>query len=167
MTVQKVLIYPDKGLREKAKEVRDFESEEFRNLLTDLKDTLKHYDATGLAATQIGVNLRVFLTYVDDRFMFYINPRYLEKEGSITAKEGCLSFPGVFENIERAEEVMIHAINEDGKEFQCTLDGLDGIAAQHEFDHLDGVLFIDHVSHLKRNMMLKRLKKIKKRYKLT
>ena len=164
--IQKVRTYPDKVLREKCVEYEkeELEGEEFLKLMQDMVDTLGHFKALGLAAPQIGVNKRVFITNVDNRPQFFINPRIVRAEGSITGKEGCLSFPNVFKQITRPNEVTIHAIDVDGREFVCELDGMDATAAQHELDHLDGVLFIDKVSQLKKGFMLKKLAKTKKKY---
>jgi peptide deformylase len=107
---------------------------------------------------------RVFVTNVEGQLHYFINPQIVRKEGSITTKEGCLSFPDVFERIERSAEVSIEAIDADGQEFKCELDGMDAVAAQHEYDHLDGVLYIDKVSILAKKMMLKKLGKFKKKF---
>ena len=166
MTVKTVVFYPGKVLREKCTDIEDFTSEEFLALMQDLADTLAAYKAVGLAAPQIGVSRRVFVTNVDGQLHYFINPKIVSKEGSITTKEGCLSFPGVYERVERAEEVTIEAIDVDGKEFKCALDGSDAVAAQHEYDHLDGVLYIDKVSILVKKMMLKKLGKFKKKFQI-
>lgn len=164
MAIKTVLFYPDKTLRETCTDVEDFTSEEFLTLMQDMIDTLGYYKALGLAAPQIGVTKRVFITNVGGHPQFFINPKIIRKEGSITTKEGCLSFLNVFEMVERAENVTIEAIDVDGREFRCELDQIDAVAAQHEFDHLDGVLFIDKVSQLKKKLMLKKMSKFKKKY---
>lgn len=166
MAVKQALIYPNPSLREKCEDVteEDFKSEEFFKIMQDMVDTLGAYGALGLAAPQIGVNKRMFITNVDNRPQFFINPRIVSSEGSITTREGCLSFPNVFEVVERPAEVSIQAFDADGREFICTLDEIDCVAALHEYDHLDGVLFIDRVSPLKKKMMLKKLAKFKKKF---
>jgi peptide deformylase len=164
MAVKQVVFYPGKVLREKCTDIEDFASEEFLTLMQDLADTLGAYGALGLAAPQIGVAKRVFVTNVEGQLHYFINPTITRKEGSITTKEGCLSFPATFERIERSSEVAIEAIDADGKEFTCELNGMDAVAAQHEYDHLDGVLFIDKVSILAKKMMLKKLGKFKKKF---
>jgi peptide deformylase len=166
MALKPVLFYPARELREKCTDIDDFTSEEFLTLMQDLADTLAGYGAIGLAAPQIGVAKRVFVTNVDGQLHYFINPKITRKEGSITTKEGCLSFPGVFERIERSAEVTIEAIDADGKEFTCELNGMDAVSAQHEYDHLDGVLFIDKVSLLVKKMMLKKLGKFKKKFQI-
>ena len=164
MTVRKVKIYPNKVLREKCTDVEDFESPEFLEMLQDLLDTIAEYKAVGLAAPQIGLLKRVFITVVDGHPQFFINPKIVRREGNTRITEGCLSFPTVFERIDRAAEVTIEAIDADGREFKCELDGLDAVAAQHELDHLDGILFIDRVGSVTKNFMLKKLKKFKKKF---
>lgn len=166
MTVREVLLYPDKRLREVSQEVTDFESEEFLQLCDDLKDTLLAKSAHGLAAIQIGEPYRVFIVQKPEpgEVTYFVNPRIVEYcEPLVSGREGCLSFPTVFENIERYEEVTVTAQDETGDEFTCSLDDLEAVAVQHEFDHLDGVLFVDKVSNLKKRFMLKKLNKYKKR----
>lgn len=164
MTTKSALTYPAKELRAKCTDVVDFTSEEFLALLQDLIDTLGAYGALGLAAPQIGVTKRVFVTNVDGKPQFFINPKITRREGSITTKEGCLSFPNVFTRVERASEITIHAIDAGGEEFKAELTGIDAVAAQHEYDHLDGVLFTDKVGQLEKSMMLKKLRKVKKKF---
>jgi peptide deformylase len=164
IAVKRVLFYPARELREKCTDIEDFTSDEFLALMQDLANTLASYGAIGLAAPQLGVPKRVFVTFVEGQLHYFINPKITRKEGSITTKEGCLSFPGVFERIERFSEVTIEAIDADGKEFTCELNGMDAVSAQHEYDHLDGVLFIDKVSILLKKMMLKKLGKFKKKF---
>jgi len=164
MATKSVLTYPAKELREKCTNVVDFTSEEFLTVMQDMVDTLGAYGAIGLAAPQIGVTKRVFITNVDGKPQFFINPRITRKDGSITTKEGCLSFPNVFTRVERASEITIHAIDADGGEFTAELTGMDAVAAQHEYDHLDAVLFIDKVGQLEKSMMLKKLRKVKKKF---
>jgi peptide deformylase len=164
MAVRKVVFYPDSILRELCTDIEDFGSEEFLSLMQDLIDTMSAYGGVGISAPQIGVPKRVFVTAVDERPQYFINPKVVRAEGSITSKEGCLSFPTVFANIERYNEFSMEAVDVDGKEFKCQLDGPDAVAAQHEFDHLNGVLFIDKVSSLTKSFMLKRLKKFKKKF---
>jgi peptide deformylase len=162
MTIKQVLIYPNKALREQSVPVEDFEAEEFKQLIVDLKDTVEAYRAHGLAAPQLGVNKRVFVTNTGSGVKYFVNPVISEEDGSVKNNEGCLSFPGVSELIDRFEEITITAQDETGKEFTCCMDELDAVALQHEFDHLNGVLFIDLVSTLKKRYMLRKLQKVTK-----
>ena len=120
----------------------------------------------GLAATQIGVDKRIFV--VDcagedepSQLMAFINPEIVETDGSQTWDEGCLSFPGVSEEIKRAERVKMRALDRSGKPFELEADGLLAVALQHELDHLNGVLMIDKLNALKRRMMGRKLAKAK------
>ena len=163
MAIKNILIYPDEGLRCKSDYIKDLSSEECVQVVQDLKDTLVHTKAHGLAAPQIGVFLRAFASMDNNgKITVYLNPEIKEKEGNVRWQEGCLSFPGVLEYIQRFECITIKAFNEDGEEFIHCLEDLEAIAAQHEYDHLDGVLFIDRVSKLKQRYMLKKLAKVKK-----
>lgn len=165
MTVRAVLTYPNKCLRQKAESVPEV-NDDVRALVQDLKDTCRAYRANGLAAPQIGISSRVFVTQVNESEpTVFINPEIVNPEDhGFEMKEGCLSFPGVEEIITRFGDVTIRALDVNGVEFTLSLDGLEAVAVQHEYDHLDGVLFIDHVSSLKRRFMLKKLKKIMKKY---
>lgn len=163
MTVKQVLVYPDSSLRETCEPVEDFEGDDLKELLEDLRDTLSAYNAEGLAAPQIGVNKRVFVTRNGDDIRVFINPKLVDTDGEIKSNEGCLSFPSVYEVVNRYEDLTITAQDEQGEEFTLSLDEFDAVAVQHEYDHLDGVLFIDRVSNLKKRYMLKKLNKYKKK----
>jgi peptide deformylase len=118
----------------------------------------------GLAATQIGVAKRIFVIDIatEDEpsdLRVFINPEILETDGTLAWNEGCLSFPGVTEDIKRAERVRVRALDADGKPFELQAEGLLAVAIQHETDHLNGVLMIDKVNALKRRMMGKKLAK--------
>lgn len=164
--MRNLIYYPSEILRTNCEEVteEDFKSEEFLQFLTDMVDALAMHKAIGIAAPQLGLNKRVFLNNVDDRPQFFINPKIVQSEGTVRMKEGCLSFPNTFVYVERAAEITIDAVDADGREFRACLDDLDAVAAQHELDHLNGVLFIDHVSHLERQMLLKKIAKFKKKF---
>ena len=165
MTIRKIQFYPSKSLEQKSAPVKDFEAEEFTTLVQDMKETCKAYRAEGLSAVQVGVHKRVFIVKMEDgEFKVFANPKITEMDGKVSNKEGCLSFPGVVEFVERAEDIVIKAQDETGEEFTVAADGMEAIAIQHENDHLDGVLFIQKVSPLKRRMMLKKLTKMKKKY---
>ncbi len=150
MTVRKIVKYGTPALREKSKEVHKI-SKKVQMLVDDLYDTMYALNGVGLAAPQIGENLRVFVidTGTDPKTMnpiTFINPKILKLEGAINSYEGCLSFPDAYTNVRRYKYVKVKAINIKGKPF--ILEAKDGSllarAIQHEFDHLDGILFIDH-----------------------
>ncbi len=150
MAIKKVLNYGTESLREPSKEVHKV-SKKITDLVRDLFDTMYAQNGVGLAAPQIGVNLRVFVidTSSNDEPlnpMVFINPKIIKKSGAVISNEGCLSFPQAYTDVIRYKNVMVKALNQHGKPF--VLEATDGSllarAIQHENDHLDGVLFIDH-----------------------
>lgn len=150
MTVRKIVKYGTPSLREKSKEVHKI-SKKIQILVDDLYDTLYALNGVGLAAPQIGENLRVFVIDIgtDPKTMnpiTFINPKILKKEGGINSYEGCLSFPDAYTNVRRYKNVKVKALDIKGRPFllEAKEGSLLARAIQHEFDHLDGVLFIDH-----------------------
>jgi peptide deformylase len=164
MAVRPILQYPDKRLRTPGVPVADF-GDAFQALLDDMAETMYAAPGVGLAAPQIGVSQRVFIvdTATDDDepsdLRVFVNPEILERHGEIYFEEGCLSFPGVREEIERAERVRVRAMDRHGKPFEIEADGLLAVAIQHENDHLEGKLMIDHLSVLKRRMVHRSMQK--------
>lgn len=158
MAIRKILHYPDKRLRTPGEPVSEF-GPELSTLLDDMAETMYAAPGVGLAAPQIGVSKRVFIIDVaagDDapsQLRIFINPEFVERRGEVAWEEGCLSFPGVHEEIERSEFVKVRAQDRTGAWFELEADGLLAIALQHENDHLDGKLMIDHVSLLRRRLM--------------
>lgn len=158
MAVRPILHYPDKRLRNPGVPVTTFDAD-LRKLVLDMAETMYVAPGVGLAAPQIGVSLRVFVIDVaaaDDSpsdLRTFINPEFLEKTGTICFEEGCLSFPGIHEEVERAERVKVRAQDVDGNFFELEADGLLAIAIQHENDHLDGKLLVDHLSLLRRRLV--------------
>ena len=156
--IRPILSYPDKRLRDPAKDVEVFD-EELHTLIDDMAETMYAAPGVGLAAPQIGVSKRLFIVDVasdDDEpsdLRVFINPEIIATEGETTFNEGCLSFPGVREDIDRAERVTVRALDKDGKPFELEADGLLAIAIQHENDHLEGKLMIDHLSILRRRIV--------------
>lgn len=164
MALRTILHYPDPRLREKALPISEV-TEETRKLVDDMAETMYAAPGVGLAATQIGVPQRIFIIDVADEdepsdLHVFINPEIIRKEGNQRYAEGCLSFPDVSEEVERAAEVTVRALDVDGRTFELDAEGLLAVAVQHENDHLDGVLMIDHLGMLKRKLvhreMLKR-----------
>jgi len=163
MAIRSILQYPDKRLRNRAEPVAAV-TPEIAALIEDMKETMYAAPGCGLAAPQIGVSLRIFVidTAGEDEpsaLRVFINPEIVSREGKAIWEEGCLSFPGVHEEIERAAKVTVRALDERGQKVELTADGLLGVAVQHENDHLDGVLMIDHMGVLKRKMALRKLQK--------
>lgn len=157
MAIRTILHYPDPRLREKAKAVETI-TPEIQALVDDMAETMYAAPGVGLAATQIGVALSIFLVDIASEdepsdLRVFINPEIVTAEGRQTWDEGCLSFPGVTEEIKRAEKVVVRALDRDGKPFELTADGLLAVAIQHEHDHLQGKLMIDYVGPLKKRIM--------------
>jgi peptide deformylase len=142
-------------LRQHSAEVKTLD-EEIRRLVADLFETMDAARGVGLAANQVGVSRRVAVVDADgDRFVM-IDPTIVETEGSSTAEEGCLSIPDIYGDVTRPERVIIEALDQDGIRYRKEATGLKARAIQHEIDHLDGILFLDHLSLLKRGMLLAR-----------
>ena len=151
MSIRKVVRYGEEGLRQPSKEVHKV-SQKIKNLVADLLDTMYAQNGVGLAAPQIGEHYRVFVIDTSTgneplNPLVFINPKIIKKSGAVISHEGCLSFPEAFTDVRRYSDVMIKAMDRNGRSF--VLEAKDGSllarAIQHEFDHLDGVLFIDHV----------------------
>ena len=165
MALREILEYPDPRLREVAKPVAAVDAE-IQKLVEDMAETMYAAPGVGLSAPQIGVTLRIFVIDIatedepSDLHVF-INPEIVETSGTQTWNEGCLSFPGVSEEIKRAEHVKVRALDAKGKRFELEAEGLLAVAIQHENDHLNGVLMIDKLSALKKRMMGRKLAKRK------
>jgi peptide deformylase len=163
MAVRPILTYPDPRLREPAKPVETID-DEVRQLVEDMAETMYDAPGCGLAANQIGVDKRIFVIDIADEdepsdLRVFINPEITDKTGSQSWQEGCLSFPGVSEEVKRAATVHVKALDEHGNAFELEATGLLAVAVQHENDHLDGVLMVDKFSALKRRMIGKRVAK--------
>ena len=156
-----VLEYPDPRLRLTArpiKEVRD----PIRRLADDMLETMYAERGIGLAATQVGITKRLLVMDVSegrDEPLVLINPRILDRSGSIETDEGCLSVPGFYEPVRRAARIKIEYLDREGESLCADWEGLRAVCAQHELDHLDGKLFVDYLSSLKRTRIRKRLEK--------
>ncbi|MCC5809778.1 MAG: peptide deformylase [Ectothiorhodospiraceae bacterium] len=156
-----ILHYPDPRLRKKADPVTTVD-ESIRKLVDDMFETMYDAPGIGLAATQVNVHKRVIVIDVsEDRTepRVFINPEILELDGVEQMQEGCLSVPGYFDYVERAEHIRVRALGRDGEAFELEADGLLAICIQHEMDHLEGKLFVDYLSELKRKRVRKKLEK--------
>jgi peptide deformylase len=137
-----------------------------RTLIADLFETMYAAPGIGLAATQCDVHERVIVVDVSDagdQPLALVNPEILEREGIERMDEGCLSVPGVFEEVERADRIRVRALDRDGKPFELDAAGLLAVCIQHEIDHLDGKLFVDYLSDLKRTRIRSKLEKEQRR----
>lgn len=156
MAKRKVLVYPDARLREKAIPIATI-NEEIQVLAQDMLETMYDEDGIGLAATQIGVAYRMLTVDLSEHKnepQVWINPVITERHGTVDSHEGCLSFPGIAIDIQRAERVRIEGLDLAGKPFQLEATGLMARCLQHEMDHLEGIVFTDHLSPLKRRRAL-------------
>ena len=163
MPVREILEYPDPRLRQVADPV-DEVTDEIRTLIDDMAETMYAAPGCGLAATQIGVMKRVFVIDVagEDEpsdLRAFINPELIELQGKQSWNEGCLSFPDIAEDIDRAAVVRVRYLDTQGKLQELEAEGLLAVAIQHENDHLDGVLMIDKMSGLKRRMVTRKMEK--------
>jgi len=164
--VREIVIWPDPVLKEIAKPV-DRVDDSVRRLLDDMAETMYAADGVGLAAPQLGVARRVIVIDTsprqpEQRLIHLVNPEIVRLEGKLVYTEGCLSIPGEAEEVERAAHVWVRALGRDGKPFEIEAEGdLLAVALQHEIDHLQGTLFVDHLSSLKRELIRKRMKRIK------
>lgn len=156
-----ILTFPDPRLRNRAKPVGTVD-EGVRRLVDDMLETMYAAPGIGLAAIQVDVPLRVVVIDISERHdspLCLINPEILERDGEEQMEEGCLSVPGFFEPVTRAERVRVRALDRDGQPFEIDADGLLAVCIQHEIDHLDGKLFVDYLSSLKRQRIRRRLEK--------
>jgi peptide deformylase len=161
MALLDILHFPDPRLRIKAKPVLAV-TDATRRLIKDMLETMYAAPGIGLAATQVGVDERVIVVDVSDDSdepQAFINPEILTQEGREISQEGCLSVPGVYEDVERAERIRVRALDRHGKQLEFDADGLLAVCIQHEIDHLNGKLFVDYLSDLKRQRIRKRIEK--------
>jgi peptide deformylase len=166
MAIRTILHYPDPRLREPAKPIAVVD-DEIRRLAEDMAETMYAAPGVGLAAPQIGVDKRIFIVDVagEDEpsdLRVFINPEIVEAQGEQVWREGCLSFPDIHEDVQRAAVVRVRALDEHGKPFELTADELLAVAIQHENDHLDGRLMIDHLGALKRRIIHRKMLKRQK-----
>lgn len=164
MAIRKILHYPDKRLRTPGAKVVTFDAA-LHALIDDMAETMYAAPGVGLAAPQIGESKRLFIVDIatgDDEpsdLRVFINPEIVERQGDITWEEGCLSFPGIHEEIDRSERVKVRAQDRDGKPFELEAEGLLAVAIQHELDHLDGKLMVDHLGMLRRRVVHREMTK--------
>ena len=161
--IRTILHYPDKRLRVKGEKVAEI-TPAVQELVDDMAETMYAAPGVGLAATQIGAPWQVFV--VDcaadgepSDLRVFVNPEILSTEGRTASDEGCLSFPGAREEVERAEKVRVRAQDQEGNRFELEAEGLLAIAIQHEYDHLQGVLMIDHLGPLKKRLLHRKMLK--------
>ena len=161
MAILDILTFPDARLRRSANPVEQVDAA-VRQLVDDMIETMYAAAGIGLAAIQVNVPKRVVVIDTSegkDQPLCLINPQIVTHSGEEQMDEGCLSVPGFFETVTRAERVTVNALDRDGQAFELDVDGLLAVCIQHEIDHLDGRLFVDHISSLKRQRIRKKLEK--------
>lgn len=164
MAILKILEFPDPRLRKKATPVTEVD-DDLRRLIGDMFETMYAAPGIGLAATQVDVHKRLLVADVSgdgNAPHVLINPEIIEKDGVVYTDEGCLSVPGYFEEVERAEHIKVRFLNRDGEQLEQEVEGLLAVCIQHEIDHLDGKLFVDYLSEAKRQRIRKKLVKERK-----
>lgn len=176
MTVLDIVLHPQPILKKVAAEVCEFD-EALLALSQNMHDTMKNAKGIGLAAPQVGISKKIMLVDItemdadedladpddpEEGAEFFVNPKIIEGTGSLIYEEGCLSIPGVTADVERYEEILVEYQDLKGNNKQSKARGLRGVVIQHETDHLNGILFIDHLSPLKKNMLINRYNKLLK-----
>jgi peptide deformylase len=161
MAILEILHFPDPRLRNVAQAVETVD-DGIRQLLDDMLETMYEAPGIGLAATQVNVDKRVVVIDVSeekDQPLCLINPEILELGGVEEMEEGCLSVPGIYEVVQRADQIRMQALDRSGQPFEMQADGILAVCIQHEVDHLDGKLFVDYLSQLKRTRIRNKLQK--------
>jgi peptide deformylase len=156
-----ILRYPDSRLHTVAKPVQAVDAR-IQKLVDDMAETMYAAPGIGLAATQVDVHQRVIVIDISetrDQLLVLINPEILSAEGTEEREEGCLSVPGIYDKVTRAERITVRALDRDGKPFTLDADGLLAVCIQHEMDHLQGKVFVEYLSRLKQNRIRQKLKK--------
>ena len=156
-----ILEFPDPRLRKQAVPV-DVVDDELRTLVDDMFETMYAAPGIGLAATQVDVHRRLLVADVSSDKSephVFINPEILEKDGVTVTEEGCLSVPGYYEEVKRADHIRVRYLDREGRECEGEFEGLLAVCVQHEIDHLDGKLFVDYLSEAKRSRIRKKLEK--------
>lgn len=161
MAILPILQYPDERLHKVAKKIDQVDNG-IRKLVRDMAETMYSAPGVGLAATQVDQHIRLIVIDVSethDDLKVFINPELQQQEGEKENEEGCLSVPGIYENVSRAERVTVRALDEHGKPFTLEAEGLLAVCIQHEMDHLQGKVFVEYLSHLKQTRIRAKLKK--------
>jgi peptide deformylase len=164
MALLDILVYPDDRLRKVATAVTTVD-DATRKLVDDMFETMYDAPGIGLAATQIDVHYRIVVIDVSEHKnepLTLINPEIVSSAGKHAGEEGCLSIPGIYENVDRAEAIVFKALNRDGEPYEMKAEGLLAVCVQHEIDHLDGKLFVDYLSALKKRRIKKKMLKREK-----
>lgn len=170
MSVLQVIKWPNKILETPCQPVKSFD-DELKQLINNMIDTMQHYHGIGLAANQVGIDKSLFVIHIPstkndspqpwhDKTLIFINPKITKMQGKTKFQEGCLSFPNIYEYVQRAQEVWIEAQDETGKPFNLHATDLLSICIQHEYDHTQGIIFLDRMSRLKSRLIKKQILKL-------
>lgn len=164
MSVSKIRVYPDPILQVKAAEIEQIDGRVVR-LAGEMAETMYAAPGVGLAAPQVGVSERLIVVDVKNpegkkELINLVNPEIIEMEGRVVEEEGCLSLPGITENVARAERVLVRGYDLNEREREIEAEGLLAVALQHEIDHIEGILFIDRISRLKRGIIQRKMRKL-------
>ena len=163
MAILEIKEYGEPVLREKSLPVKEI-TPEILNLIRDMAETMYTASGVGLAAPQVGVAKRIItIDGEEEGLIVLVNPMMVKSEGEVIEEEGCLSIPGVYSEVKRSSKVTVKALNESGEPIKITKEGLLARALQHEIDHLEGILFVDRIGKVKRQLLLNKLKKQKKK----
>ena len=161
MALLPILHYPDPRLHKVAAPVPAVD-DRIRQLIRDMAETMYAAPGIGLAASQVDVHERVLIIDISEarnELQAFVNPQITEASGEAECEEGCLSVPGIFEKVRRAERIKVRALNAQGEEFILSAEGLLAVCIQHEIDHLDGKVFVEYLSRLKQRRIVAKLKK--------
>ena len=164
MAILSILNYPDARLHTVAKPVKEVNAS-VRRLIADMADTMYAAPGIGLAATQVDEHIQLIVidtSREQNDLQVFVNPKITKKSGSQDYEEGCLSVPGVYESVTRAEKITVEALDKDGKKFTLDAEGLLSVCIQHEMDHLLGKVFVEYLSPLKRNRIKTKMVKLSK-----
>jgi peptide deformylase len=164
MALLSILHYPDQRLHTVASPVQQVNAE-IRKLVDDMAQTMYAAPGIGLAATQVNVHKQVIVIDISekhDRLMTLINPQIIARDGVAEREEGCLSVPGIYEKVSRAERVSVAALDRDGKPFKLEAEGLLAVCIQHEIDHLQGKVFVEYLSRLKQTRIKIKMQKLQR-----
>jgi len=163
MSILNILQFPDPGLRQKAAPVAVVD-DNIRTLVDDMFETMYSAPGIGLAAVQVDTPKRVIVIDISEdknQPRCFINPEIVERSGDEKMEEGCLSVPGIYEQVSRAKDITVRYLDRNGNTQELTVDGVLAVCIQHEIDHLDGKLFVDYLSEMKRNRIRKKMEKMR------
>jgi len=164
MALLKILHYPDKRLHTVARPVEAVD-DAIRQLAADMAETMYAAPGIGLAATQVDRHIRMIVVDVSEKrddLRVFINPEIVEAEGEALGEEGCLSVPGIYDKVTRAQRIRVRALDLEGEPFELEAEGLLGVCIQHEIDHLKGKVFVEYLSRLKQDRIRQKLRKLQR-----